>query len=187
MNKDFCIFNTFSQSFTFNWKFVVFFLVSDLLRFRLWVVPCGSSLIEWKFIYCHSYLFPTPFLFSPALTFWTLKVEGEGGGFQPGLINSQRPCFQQTFLEKMSRATGAESLGVASFSKAVVRHEMSGNGFMCVLSLIDYYLWQRHSPVLYLCNSYNAVSSHWSHQNVFPLFFCCFFNAVAFAAGCVCF
>lgn len=150
-----------------------------LFRFWLvWVVPCGSPLIEGKFIYCRSYLFPTPLLFSPALTFWTLKVEGVGGGFQPGLINSQRPCFQQIFLEKMSGATGAESLGVTFFSKATVRHEMSGNGFpssLCALSLIDYHLWQRHSPVLYLCNSYNAVSSHWSHQNVFPLRFFFFF------------
>lgn len=149
----------------------------------LWAVPCGSPLIEGKFIYCRSYLFPTPLLFSPALTFWTLKVEGVGGGFQPGLINSQRPRFQQTFLEKMSGATGAESLGVTFFSKATVRHEMSGNGFpssLCALSLIDYHLWQRHSPVLYLCNSYNAVSSHWSQQCLPSTIF--FF----FECGCLC-
>jgi len=75
-------------------------------------------------------------------------------------------CFQQTLLEKMSGATGAESLGVAMHSKATVMHKMSGNSFpssLCALSLIDYHLWQRHSPVLYLCNSYNAVSLHLSH------------------------
>lgn len=60
----------------------------------------------------------------------------------------------------MSGAVGAESLGVALYWEAVVRHEMSLKAFplsLSSLSLIDYHLWQKHISVLYLCKSYNAL------------------------------
>lgn len=131
---------------------------------------------------------PSPLLCCPALTFWTLKVEGEGAGVRSGLINSQRPSFQQSFLEKMSGATGAESLGAAIFLEGSgqawnVRERLS---FVFVHVKPDWLsLVAKTQPCpLFMQLTQCCIIA----LNVFPL---CFFVVVvewlAFASGCICF